>query len=166
MIGAVIFWVLIVPLYSAGTLAGWWAMFTKAGHPGWAAVVPGYNLYVLVCIAGIPWGWVFLFLVPLVNVGFWIVVCDQLAIKFGKGIGHSLGLTWLGFVFFPLLGFGPATYEGAEVRREFPEERRPAPRKRRVEEDEPPRPRKSSRREIEEAPLPRKTRRRRDEDDF
>jgi hypothetical protein len=165
MIAAVV-WLIVVSVYSAGTLAGWWGMFTKAGYPGWAAVVPGYNLYVLVCIAGIPWGWVFLFLVPLVNFGFWIVVCDQLAIKFGKGIGHTLGLTWLGFVFCPLLGFGPAVYEGAETRPEPPDEDRlRVPRKRRVEEDEPARPRKSSRREIQEAPPPR-PRRRREADDY
>jgi hypothetical protein len=97
------------------------------------------------------WGWVFLFLIPMVNLGFWIVVCDQLALKFGKGIGHTLGLTWLGFIFCPLLGFGPAEYEGTEGKKDLrPGERLPRLKKRRdegTEEEEAPLPRRRPRRD-------------------
>jgi hypothetical protein len=112
MTSAEVFW-LFVALFFLGTqMAGWWGMFTKAGEPGWAALVPGYNLFVLTRISGLAWGWAIVLLLPPANLIMWAVLCDQLALKFGKGIGHSLGLTWLGFVFHPLLGFGPAAYEG------------------------------------------------------
>ena len=41
------------------TLIGMWKVFTKAGEPGWAVLVPIYNLIVLLRIAGLPWYWVF-----------------------------------------------------------------------------------------------------------
>jgi hypothetical protein len=152
----VITWILMI-VYLAGSHAGMWGMFAKAGEPGWSALVPGYNLFVLVRISGLGWYWAFLFLIPLVNMGFWVVVCDQLALKFGKGVGTSLGLSCLSFVFFPLVGFGPDEHEdalrGKGSRRDRDE---PRPKKRRVEEEEEePRPRRTARRE-EEAPLPRR----------
>ena len=48
-------------------LAGIWKTFTKAGKPGWAAIVPFYNLFVLVEISGRPVLWFFLMLIPCVN---------------------------------------------------------------------------------------------------
>jgi hypothetical protein len=110
-----VFWLGVVFVYLTGTFAGWFGMFTKAGEPGWTAFIPGYNLIVLMRLAGISEWWALLFLVPFVNLGFWVVVCDQLSIKFGKGIGTTLGLTWLGFLFNPLLGFGDAAYERTAV---------------------------------------------------
>jgi hypothetical protein len=97
--------------------AGLWGVFTKAGEPSWTCLIPCYNLVVLTRIAGIDWGWAVLFLICPVNLIFWVVVCDQVAIKFGKGIGYSLGLSGLGLVYYPLLGFGPAVYEGGKKRR-------------------------------------------------
>jgi hypothetical protein len=106
---------LMVPGYflmsAAGAALGCWGLVTKAGEPGWAALVPGYNLFLLLRISGITVYWGLLFLMPALNMGLWFVVCDQLALKFGRGIGTSLGLMCLGFVFFPLLGFGSAKYE-------------------------------------------------------
>jgi hypothetical protein len=128
-----LFWMFFLFVGVGGTVAGWWGMFTKAGAPGWAACVPGYNLFLLTRMAGIGWYWSLLFLVPLANLGMWAVVSDQLALRFGKGIGTSIGMVWLSFVFCPILGFGAAAYEGerlAEV---------PRQRTRREEEDEPPR---------------------------
>jgi hypothetical protein len=98
-------------LSSAGAAVGSWGLFTKAGEPAWAAVVPGYNLFLLTRISGISPFWALLFVVPAANMFLWFWICDQLALKFGKGIGTSLGLICLGFVFFPLLGFGSAEYE-------------------------------------------------------
>jgi hypothetical protein len=49
-------------------IAGLWRVFTKAGKPGWAALVPIYNLIVLLQIAGKPAWWFLLFLIPGVNV--------------------------------------------------------------------------------------------------
>jgi hypothetical protein len=102
----------LVPLILAVlAIAGMWKTFAKAGQPGWAAVIPIYNIYVLVTeIAdrGILWVLLGIFIpfaliVPMIDV----------AEKFGKGTGYGIGLTFLGFIFFPLLGFGDAQYRGS-----------------------------------------------------
>lgn len=46
-----------------------WRIFTKAGQPGWAAIIPFYNIYVLMKVVGRPGWWLILFLIPLVNFG-------------------------------------------------------------------------------------------------
>ena len=38
---------------------------------------------------------------------------DAFAKAFGKGTGYGIGLAFLGFIFFPMLGFSDATYTGA-----------------------------------------------------
>lgn len=99
---------LLVTLVS---VAGVWKTFEKAGQPGWAAVVPVYNVYVLVAeVADRDIVWVLLS----VFVPFAVVVpMIDVAKSFGKGTGYGVGLAFLGFVFFPLLGFGDARYRGA-----------------------------------------------------
>lgn len=94
----------------AVALAGIWATFVKAGEYGWAALIPIYNLIVFLRIAGKPWWWVFLFLIPLVNIVIGIIVHIDVAKNFGKGVGFALGLIFLGFIFYPILGFGSAQY--------------------------------------------------------
>ncbi|MEZ4302004.1 MAG: DUF5684 domain-containing protein [Polyangiaceae bacterium] len=94
-------------------IASIWKVFTKAGEPGWAAIVPIYNLYVLLKIAGKPGWWLLLYLVPVVNLLITIVVAISIAQKFGKGAGFGLGLAFLPFIFCPLLGFGSATYSAS-----------------------------------------------------
>jgi hypothetical protein len=91
-------------------LAGLWKVFVKAGKPGWAAIVPFYNAYILAKIIGKPDWWLVLFLIPIVN----IIPCITLAEKFGKSTGFGVGLGLLGVVFFPILGFGDAKYLGAD----------------------------------------------------
>jgi hypothetical protein len=91
-------------------IAGIWATFVKAGEYGWAALIPIYNLIVFLRIAGKPWWWVFLFLIPLVNIVIGIIVHIDVAKNFGKGVGFALGLIFLGFIFYPILGFGSAQY--------------------------------------------------------
>ena len=93
-------------------IAGVWKVFMKAGQPGWAAIIPIYNLIVLLQIAGKPLWWFFLFLIPIVNLVMAILVCIAVAEKFGKGAGFGVGLALLGFIFFPILGFGSAQYQG------------------------------------------------------
>ena len=36
----------------------------------------------------------------------------DVAKNFGKGTGFGIGLAFLGFIFYPILGFGSATYQG------------------------------------------------------
>jgi len=89
-----------------------WKIFTKAGKPGWAAIVPIYNIMVLCEIAGKPAWWVILFLIPCVNIVIMFIVYIALAEAFGKSAGFGVGLALLGIIFFPILAFGSAEYIG------------------------------------------------------
>ena len=91
-------------------IAAMWKVFVKAGEPGWAAIIPIYNLYILIKIAGKPGWWILLFFVPFVNFIVAIIVMIAVAHHFNKGTGFGLGLTLLGFIFFPILAWGDATY--------------------------------------------------------
>ncbi len=93
-------------------VAAMWKIFTKAGKPGWAAIIPIYNLVVLLEITGKPLWWLILFLIPFVNFVAMILVTVALAEKFGKGVGFAIGLLLLPIVFYPILGFGEARYQG------------------------------------------------------
>ena len=93
-------------------VASMWKVFTKAGQPGWAAIVPIYNIVVLLNIVGKPVWWLVLFLIPFVGFVISFIVLIALAQCFGKGAGFGVGLVFLGFIFFPILGFGDARYQG------------------------------------------------------
>jgi hypothetical protein len=92
-------------------------VFTKAGEPGWACIVPIYNIYILLRIAGRPGWWLILYFVPIVSIIVAIIVAIDLARAFGKGAGFGLGLVFLGFIFFPILAFGDAQYGGGTAKR-------------------------------------------------
>ena len=92
-------------------IAGFWKVFVKAGHPGWAAIVPIYNVYILLQIAGKPTWWLILFFIPFVNFIIAILVSIEVAKAFGKSTGFGVGLALLGFIFYPILGFGDAQYQ-------------------------------------------------------
>ncbi len=97
-------------------IASLWAVFSKAGKPGWAALVPIYNLIVLLEIVGRPLWWFVLLLIPFVNFVVLIILTVDLAKSFGKGIGYAMGLLFLSFIFYPMLGFGDAKYQGAAAK--------------------------------------------------
>jgi hypothetical protein len=99
----------------AVTIAGVWKTFEIAGQPGWASLVPFYNVYVMLRIAGRPSWWLILFLVPVINIYVAYVMCIDIARNFGKGTGFGVGLAFLGFIFFPILGLGGAQYQAAAV---------------------------------------------------
>ena len=93
-----------------------WIIFRKAGKPGWAAIVPFYNLYVLFDIT---WGSgmrFLLMLIPLYNIILGIQTQIRLAKAFGKSGGFAAGLIFLPYVFIPLLAFGKETYQGVPVK--------------------------------------------------
>jgi hypothetical protein len=121
-------------------IAGLWKVFEKAGQPGWAAIVPFYNLYVLTCqVAKKEIVWFVLFLIPCLNVVASIVVSIEVAKKFGKDVGYGIGLALLGFIFYPLLGFSDAQYEGGGRGRyslDDEDDDRPRKKKRKADEDE------------------------------
>jgi hypothetical protein len=111
-----VFWILYLAVIVL-MIAGMWKVFEKAGKPGWAAVIPIYNVIVLLEIAGRPAWWiVVILLVPCVNIVFAILLYIDVAKAFGKDAGWGIGLLFLGFVFFPLLGFGDAKYIGPPAR--------------------------------------------------
>ena len=91
-------------------IAGLWKTFEKAGKPGWGAIILIYNLVLLLEIAGKPIWWLLLFFIPLVNCVMAILVSLEIAKNFGKDVLFGLGLAFLGFIFYPILGFGDAKY--------------------------------------------------------
>lgn len=100
--GGLLVWLLMV--------AGMWAMFTKAGQPGWAAIIPIYNIYILFKLADKSGWWLLLLLIPIVNLIVLFIVMSTVAEKFGKGFLFTLGMMFLPFIFYPILGFGSSTY--------------------------------------------------------
>jgi hypothetical protein len=94
-------------------VAGLWKMFEKAGKPGWAAIIPIYNYIVALEITGKPIWWIaIILLVPCANIVFVAMLCIALAKSFGKSDGYGIGMFFLPFVFFPMLGFSDARYQG------------------------------------------------------
>ena len=92
------------------TVAGLWKTFSKAGKPGWGAIVPIYNAILLLQIAGRPIWWIIPLCIPCTAPIIAIILGIDVAKNFGKGAGFGLGLAFLGFIFFPILGFGSAQY--------------------------------------------------------
>jgi hypothetical protein len=93
-------------------IASIWKIFEKAGKPGWAAIIPIYNIIVLLEVVGKPVWWIILFMIPFINVIFMIWTFNLLSKSFGKDEGFTIGLILLSFVFYPILGFGSAQYKG------------------------------------------------------
>lgn len=83
----------------------YWRVFEKAGQPGWAAIIPIYNAYILTKIIGKPWWWLILLCIPYLNIVFGIWAINLLSKSFGKDIGFTLGLIFLGFIFLPIMAF-------------------------------------------------------------
>ncbi|MDX1429464.1 MAG: DUF5684 domain-containing protein [Rhodothermales bacterium] len=94
------------------TIAAVWRVYEKAGQPGWAALIPVYNMYVILNIVGRPAWWLILLFVPIINVVIWVIVYADLAKSFGKSPLFGLGLMMLNMIFFPILAFGEARYHG------------------------------------------------------
>jgi len=91
-------------------IAALWKVFKKAGEPGWASIVPLYNVWVLLRITGKPGWWLILMFVPLVNIVVGILETVELARVFGKGGGFAAGLIFLPFIFYPMLAWSDAQY--------------------------------------------------------
>lgn len=106
-VGVIIYLAIIVLM-----IASLWKIFEKAGKPGWASIIPIYNLIVLLEIVGKPVWWFILYLIPIVNIIFLIWTINLLSKSFGKDEGFTIGLILLGVVFYPILGFGDAEYKG------------------------------------------------------
>ncbi len=106
LIGGIIYLAILI-----GVLVGVGKVFVKAGKPGWACIVPFYNMVVMTEIAGKPILWFFLLFIPFVNIYISIVLMVEIAKRFGKGTGFALGLIFLSPIFWCILGYGDATYQ-------------------------------------------------------
>lgn len=89
-----------------------WFTLEKAGEPGWAAIIPIYNYLMVIKIAGKPWWFILLFLIPIVNVVIYIVILHGLSKNFGKDGWFTAGLFFFRFIFLAILGFGKSVYSG------------------------------------------------------
>ncbi|GBL43432.1 hypothetical protein LBMAG55_05680 [Verrucomicrobiota bacterium] len=96
-------------------------VFAKAGQPGWAVLIPIYNVILLLRVAGLPWYWVFTPLIVYIHILgviaclVWIVwVNHRISTNFGQGVGFRIGLTLLAPIFWLILGFGDSKYVGEQ----------------------------------------------------
>jgi hypothetical protein len=102
----VVILVMIVP-----TILGMWKVFEKAGEPGWAAIVPVYNYMVLAKIGGRDQIHGLLVLLPIVGIIFAILILMDVMKCFGKDVAYAIGVLFLPFVFWPMLGYSDAQYQ-------------------------------------------------------
>ena len=98
-----------------------WRIFSKAGKPGIACIVPIWNMIVFCQVGGKPGWWFLLYCIPGVNIIIHLLVCIGQAQMFGKGALFGLGLWFPGtsFIFAMILAFGSAEHESMM---QFPEE--------------------------------------------
>ena len=106
--GAVIFYLAIIVVL----IVGMWKVFEKAGKPGWAAIIPIYNLIILLEIVGKPMIWILWLIIPCVNIVFMIWLYNLVSKSFGKSEGFTVGMVLFPYIFWPILGFGDARYIG------------------------------------------------------
>ena len=88
-----------------------WKVYAKAGQPGWACLIPIYNFYVELRIAGMSPLWLLTLLAC--GIGYiipWIICQVKMAQRFGKGTGFALGLIFFNPIFVLILAFGSSKY--------------------------------------------------------
>ncbi|MCU0847636.1 MAG: DUF5684 domain-containing protein [Spirochaetes bacterium] len=107
VVGSLIYLAIIILV-----IAGLWKIFVKAGKPGWAAIVPIYNLIVMIQIAGKPIWWIILMIIPLVNFIVFILIWLEIIKKFGQPTWHVILVIFVGFVYIPYLGFSDVAFKG------------------------------------------------------
>jgi len=92
-------------------IISYWKIFKKANKPGWASIVPIYNIIVMLEIAKLPMWYIALFFVPIANIYAIFKINIEIAKKFGKETGFGIGMTLLAIIFIPLLAFSDNNYE-------------------------------------------------------
>lgn len=88
-----------------------WKVYEKAGQPGWAVLIPVYNLIIMLKIANKPWWWIFLFFIPIANIVFLIMMLNRISLSFGKNAGFTVGLIFLSVIFWAILAFDKSEYK-------------------------------------------------------
>ncbi|GFO57169.1 hypothetical protein GMSM_41760 [Geomonas sp. Red276] len=100
-------------------IVGMWKVFEKAGYAGWKAIIPFYNMYILMLIAGKPGWWFFLLFIPVVGFAILLLAYLSLAEKFGKSALFAVGLLFFPMLCFPGLGFDRCQYGARKEELEF-----------------------------------------------
>ena len=98
-----------LPFISIYTISGW-KIFDKASKPGWAILIPIYNVIVFFEIINRPLWWLIFLVIPIVNLIIHVIVHIDLAKSFRKDVGFGIGLAFLSIIFYPILAFGNAQY--------------------------------------------------------
>ncbi len=109
--GSLLLWLFYIAWIAVWVIAAW-TVYAKAGEEGWKALIPIYNIYVMLKIVGRPGWWLLLLLIPFVNLVIWIIVAIDLSKSFGHGGGFAVGLIFLTPIFWLILAFGSSTYTG------------------------------------------------------
>lgn len=107
----IIMWIIGMAV-SVISIIAMWKLYKKAGKPGWASIVPVYNIIVMLEIAELPMWYIALFFVPFANIYAIFKIYIEIAHKFGKSTGFGVGMVFLNFVFIPMLAFGKSQYKG------------------------------------------------------
>lgn len=110
MIGGLVMVVLYLALMVFYIMV-YWKLFVKAGKPGWACLVPIYNIIVYLEICGKPLWWIILFFVPFVNIVIALMLLYEFVKKFGKDTTFFVLTIFFSFVTMPMLAFGSAEYD-------------------------------------------------------
>ncbi len=129
-LGIILVLLLVMIAWAVFYIIGMWKLFTKAGRPGWAAIVPFYNNYVLCEVAGLNWYWFLIGLLPTV-IGFFVDssfingllnlvsifvnvnIYFNLSKKFGKDTGWVVLMVFFGFIMLPIYGYNKEVYNAA-----------------------------------------------------
>lgn len=118
---AISYLIIVIPIALLFVVTGW-RIFSKAGQPGWAILIPFYNLYIFSQVIKRPGWWILLYFASVIPVigglgVFCVLVLDYLRLAkiFGKSAGFGVGIILLGFIFLPILAFGDAAYEPHNV---------------------------------------------------
>ncbi len=111
--------VLIIELIIAIiVIASLWKLFSKAGQPGWAAIIPIYNVIVWLNVIKRPIWWIILLFIPFVNIIIMIIMDIDTAKAFGKDVGFGIGIIFFPYIFLPILAFGNSEYQPEALGRE------------------------------------------------
>jgi hypothetical protein len=104
---------LFIVAVSIVCIAAFWKVFVKAGQPGWAAIIPFYNVYIMLKIIGRPAWWLVLMFIPIVNVVIAVIIAMDMAKSFGQTAVFGIVLLFFfSIIGYLILGFGSAQYVG------------------------------------------------------
>lgn len=104
---------IIALLVSVFILVTIWRIYKKAGQPGWASIIPVYNMIVMLRVVKLDWWHILIWLfVPFASIAYAIIVPIKLAKLFGKSSGFGVLAIFLPVIAYPILAFGQASYEG------------------------------------------------------